>query len=226
MEDLDLRRLADIPDPFAEAARRSVRPPGEKPTARSPSRSRVRGLRVTAIAIALGSELAWLALVEHRSDIAAASPSALLLGIAVPLFAAALALAAATRRGATGLGESPSRVGALVGLSVTTFVVGTLFTAPPDPGGEFWGHALRCMAVTAALAAAPLALGVWSFQHAFAAATRWRSAALGVAAGALAAATMSLACSNDGAVHVIVGHGAMMLVGGAVGAALGRATRA
>ncbi|MGO9835341.1 MAG: NrsF family protein [Polyangiaceae bacterium] len=227
MDDLDLDRLADIPDPFAEGAEKSPRPMTKRPSTPSADRGRLRTLRVVAITLALLAEAAWLVLVEHRSDIGALSPSVLLLGIGVPFVAAAVALAAAARRGPLGLGEPASRLAALVGLSVAVFVVGTLFATPQDyEAGPFWGHALRCMAVTAALASAPLALGVWSFRHAFVTATTWRSAGLGVAAGALAAATMSLACTTDGVLHVLVGHGAMMLVGGAVGAALGRATRA
>jgi hypothetical protein len=236
MDDLDLRGLGDIPDPFARAARTSPRPPGDPPPS-SPSRAQVRGLRVAAVAIALLAQGVWLALVEHRSDIAASSVTGLLFGLGIPLVAAAVALAAATRRGALGLGESATRLAALVGLSVAVFVVGTMVAAPQalTSGGEagvtpssveFWDHARRCMAVTAALAALPLALGLMSFRHAFVAAARWRSAALGAAAGGLAAATMSLACSDGSAAHVLVGHGAMMLVGAAIGAALGGATRA
>jgi hypothetical protein len=33
---------------------------------------------------------------------------------------------------------------------------------------------------------------------------------------------MSLACWHDGALHIVVGHGTMMMVGGAAGALLGR----
>ena len=228
MADLDLRRMADIPDPFAIAAQGAPPPLAGKALDRSPSRAHVRGLRAAAVAIALLAEVAWLGLVEHRPDLTSVSPSVLVLGVGIPLVAAALALAAATRRGALGLGESTSRLVTLVGLSVAVFAAGTVFAAPRGSVGEadFWGHTLRCMGVTAVLASAPLALGVWSFRHAFVGAPVWRSAALGVAAGALAAATMTLACSTDGALHVLVGHGAMMLVGGAVGATLGRATRA
>jgi len=232
MEDLDLRDLADIPDPFAEAtdlaslASSRPGPPREKPAAPSAARARVRWLRGSAVVMALLSEVGWLALVEHRPDLEAVSPAGLLLGIGVPLLAAAVALAAAMRPGALGLGESVARQLGLIGLSFAVFVVGTLLASPADTEGPFWGHALRCMGVTAVLAAAPLALGVRSLRHAFAAASTWRSLGLGVAAGALASATMSLACSTDGVLHVLVAHGAMMLVGGAAGAAFGRATRA
>jgi hypothetical protein len=234
MDDLDLRRLGDIPDPFADAAGKPLASPashGERPTSRalaalapSSSRARVRAIRMGAIAIALLAQ-AVLLLLERRADLATTSSSSLAIGLGVPLVATLLALAAATRPGALGLGESTGRLMALVGAAVAVFAVGTLFAAPSDTEA-FWSHTLRCMGVTAALAAVPLAVGVGSFRHAFVTAARWRCAALGVAAGALAAATMSIACSTDGVLHVLVGHGAMMLVGGGVGAALGRAIRA
>ena len=76
------------------------------------------------------------------------------------------------------------------------------------------------MAVTGLLALGPLALGLWAFRRAFAAAAGWRTAAVGVAAGGLAAATMSLACPITTAAHVIVGHGLAMIVAGLAGALL------
>jgi hypothetical protein len=103
------------------------------------------------------------------------------------------------------------------------FAVATLMASPLDAGeGHFWNLAARCMGVTALLTVGPLVLGVVVFRHAFAAASAWRTAALGVACGAMTAATMSVACWHVGALHVIVGHGAMMVVGGVAGALLGR----
>jgi len=49
-----------------------------------------------------------------------------------------------------------------------------------------------------------------------------RRAALGVACGGLAAASMSLCCFHREMLHVLIGHGSMMLVGGVAGALLGR----
>jgi hypothetical protein len=224
MDDLDPRLLERIPDPFSEGAATAPPPLAKRPTAPSASRAHVREIRIGAIVAALLSQ-AVMILIERRADLATSSALTLVLGLGVPLVAAALALAAAVRPGGLGLGESTGRLMVLVGASVAVFAVGTLFAAPHD-SEAFWGHTLRCMGVTAALAAVPLAVGVGSFRHAFVTATRWRSAALGVAAGALAAATMTIVCSTDGVLHVLVGHGAMMLVGGAIGAALGGATRA
>jgi hypothetical protein len=224
MHELDPRLLESIPDPFSEGAAMAPPPLARRPTVPSASRAHVREIRIGAIVAALLSQ-AVMILIERRADLATSSALTLLIGLGVPLVATALALAAAVRPGVLGLGESTGRLIMLVGASVAVFAVGTLLAAPHD-SEAFWGHTLRCMGVTAALAAVPLAVGVGSFRHAFVTATRWRSAALGVAAGALAAATMSIACSTDGVLHVLVGHGAMMLVGGAIGAAFGRATRA
>ena len=52
------------------------------------------------------------------------------------------------------------------------------------------------------------------------AAAGWRTAAMGVAAGALSASTMSLACPLTYATHVIVGHGVVMIVTAVIGGLL------
>lgn len=218
-----LDRLAEIPDPFASSARS----PGPRPTparlARSPGRARVRTLRLTAAAAALFCDASWVALIERRPDLAAVPSSRLALGLAIPLAAAVLALSAVTRRGRAGLGETKARVLTLAVASPSLFAAATVLvapTGPPDP--LFFRHAAGCIGVTALLAVGPLTLGLLAFRHAFAMASAWRAAALGVASGALAAATMTLVCPIGSASHVVFGHGAMMLIGGAVGAMLGR----
>lgn len=222
MAPFDLERLNEIPDPFAGAADAPVRAPAPKGMAPSPPRSRVQAVRAGALAAAFLAEGAWLLLVEHRPDLPALSRLGLALGLGIPLLAGAVALGAAARRGGLGLGESARRMAGLVGAAIAVFVVGTTMAAPPDTEVDgFWGHTVRCMLVTAVLAAAPLALGVWAFRHSFVASTRWRGAALGTAAGALAAATMSVACASAGVVHVLLGHGVILLAGAVAGALLG-----
>ncbi|MDP9152004.1 MAG: hypothetical protein M3O36_18935, partial [Myxococcota bacterium] len=81
--------------------------------------------------------------------------------------------------------------------------------------------ALGCMATTAALAGVPAIAAGWAYRHAFVG-SGWRTATLGVACGALAAATMSIACSVGSVLHVLVGHGSMMLAFGLLGALLAR----
>jgi len=221
-DDLDLRRLAEIPDPFAGASGAPA-PVKAPPPVASPTRRDVRRRRAIAAAAALAYEAGWVLVVERRRDLGQLPAWAIALGLVIPLAAAALALLAVTGSGRRGLGAPASWLAGLTLTPPVLFVVSTVLTNPLDAGeGHFWNLAVRCMGVTALLTAAPLALGALVFRHAFATASVWRTAALGVACGALAAATMSLACWHGGALHAIVGHGALMLIGGVAGALLGR----
>jgi hypothetical protein len=166
-------------------------------------------------------DAAWLVFRETRPDLRSLPGSEIALGLAIPLVTVVVALAAASRPGARGLGLPAARVGALGVGALVLFAVATLVAAPagpPDPA--FWVHAAGCAIVTTILTAGPLALGLWAYRHAFAGASTWRTAAIGIACGGLAAATMSLACPISSASHVILGHGAIMLVAALTGALL------
>ena len=221
-EDLDLQQLADIGDPFAQDAGAPIRPLDRSRTAASPSptRARTRALRVIALGAAVLCDVGWL-LFHTRGNLGQQAFSSVAVGIAIPLVAAAVALAAAVRRGPRGLGAPAARIAALAVGAPILFAAATLVAAPPEAGDPlFWRHAVGCMTVTALLTLGPLALGLWAFRHGFAAAAGWRTAAIGVAAGALAATTMSLHCSITTAGHVIVGHGLVMIFAGLAGALL------
>ena len=221
-DDLDLKRMGEIPDPFAGPLRGPA-PERIQPAGASPTRSQVRRKRAIAAAAAVAYEVGWVLVVERRRDLGQLPAWTIALGLVIPLASAALALAAVTGAGRRGLGAPASWLAALTLMPPFLFSVATLVVGPLDAGeGHFWNLAVRCMGITALLTAGPLALGALVFRHAFAAASVWRTAALGVACGAMAAATMSLACWHVGALHAIVGHGAMMLVGGVAGALLGR----
>ena len=220
-DDLDLQRMTEIPDPFRPS--RGPVPGGVQPVGASSARRQVRRNRAIAAAAAVAYEVGWVLVVERRRDLGQLPAWTIALGLVIPLAAAALALVAVTGSGRRGLGAPASWLAGLTVMPPALFAVATLVTGPLDGGeGHFWNLAVRCMGVTALLTAGPLALGAVVFRHAFAAASVWRTAALGVACGAMAAATMSLACWHVGALHAIVGHGAMMLVGGFAGALLGR----
>jgi hypothetical protein len=223
-DDFDLNRLGDIADPFAQDATAPVRPADRSRFplgAPSPTRARVWRARAIALAAAVAYEVAVLVLHRHRPDLGSASAWSLVLGITIPLCASALALSAAIRRGPRGLGLPAAYVAAVAVAAPLFFVAATVLAAPPDGGDPlFWRHAAGCMAVTAILALGPMALGLWAFRHAFAASAGWRTAALGVAAGALSASTMSLACPITAAGHVLLGHGVVMLVTALVGGLL------
>ncbi len=221
-DDFDLQKLADIGDPFAQDAKAPIRPlDRSRPAAPSPTRARTRALRAIALAAALLCDVAWLLFHETRGNLAQQGAWSVALGIAIPFGAAGLALAAAVRRGPRGLGAPAGRIAALAVGAPILFAAATLLAAPPESGDPlFWRHAVGCMTVTALLTLGPLALGLWAFRHGFAAAAGWRTAAIGVAAGALAAATMSLHCPITTAGHVILGHGLVMIVAGLAGALL------
>jgi hypothetical protein len=220
-DDLDLQRLQEIPDPFAP----SELPPSMAPFPRGASPTRADRARrsVLTAAVVLAYEVGWVVVVERRRDIATIPAWSLALGLLIPLAASTLAFGAVSARGRRGLGLPASWLAVLCALAPVLFGALTLATSPPDTDtGRFWDLAVRCMGVTMLLTAVPLAMGAWVFRHAFVAASTWRTAALGGACGGLAAATMSLACWHSGALHIVVGHGTMMLVGGAAGALLGR----
>jgi len=225
-DELDLDRLAQIPDPFAETV--GPAPPMTAPAGTAaPTRAEVGRRRLIAAAAAVLYEIAWVAVVERRHDLASLPASTLGLGLLVPLGAAVVAFGAVSGKGRLGLGAPVLRLAFLAALAPVLFAVATVATSPRDDDGPFWGLAGRCMAVTAVLMVPPLVLAVLAFRRAFVTASVWRTGALGVACGGLAAATMSLVCWHSGALHVVVGHGAMMVAGGALGALLGRSiTRA
>jgi hypothetical protein len=220
-DDFDLRRLGEIPDPFAPSD--TPLPAEPPPAAASPTRQALRRTRTIAAAAALAYQAGWILVVERRRDLGSLPARTVALGLGIPFAAALLAFAAVVGRGRRGLGVPASWLAGLCALPPVLFVVGTLCISPVDaPTGRFWDLAVRCIGVTALLTAGPLALGALVFRHAFVVASTWRTAALGLTCGALAAATMSLACPHGDALHVVVGHGTMILVGGAIGALLGR----
>jgi hypothetical protein len=142
--------------------------------------------------------------------------------MAVPAAACVVALAGAVRSGGLGLGAPARRLAVLAVASFTVFVSGTMLHSPADVVvAGYWSHTARCTGITFALAAVPLALGVWAFRRSFVVSSRWRGACLGAAAGALAATTMSLICAVDGMAHIVIGHGLVILAGAAAGAAFG-----
>jgi hypothetical protein len=221
--DIDLKRLGEIADPFAEAVHPPLRPMGVQEMPWSPNRSRVRALRIVAVVAALLYDLAWLAFVETRPDIHSIPPEQLASGLTIPLVSAAMAIGAGTRSGARGLGDPKWRVAAFAMAAPVWFALATLLVAPHEPHVElFWRRAAGCFFTTGLLALGPLALGVVTFRRAFVSAAVWRTAAIGVACGALASATMSLACPIGNVWHVLVGHGVILVAAGLCGAALGR----
>jgi hypothetical protein len=221
--------LAGIPDPFEGAAapwpQRSPPVIGAAANLAGSTRSTRHQVRYAAAGAALFYEIAWVIFVERRADLAALPASRIALGLMIPWAALAVALVAAVQRGRIGLGASTTYLKACVLLSVCFFAIATWLVAPHAPAGSaapFWHRTAVCASVTAILTAVPLGLGVLAFRRAFVAAATWRTALLGVACGALAASTMSIVCQDAAPLHVLLGHGTMMVVGGVLGAFFGR----
>jgi hypothetical protein len=220
---LDLKDLDGIGDPFAGEAAGPARPMTAEalpaPVRDSPTRSRVHAARWAALVAAVAIDALWTVIHEHRPDLEIAPALEIACGLLVPLSAAALALAAVVRSGPRGLGLPTTKLLPLLVAVCLLFVAGTQITAPSSPPDPlFWAHAGRCIKATMGFTVVPLVLGLWAFRRSFAAAAAWRTAAIGMAAGALAATVMSVACSLTSAPHVLLGHGLMILVAGLVGA--------
>jgi hypothetical protein len=72
------------------------------------------------------------------------------------------------------------------------------------------------------LAALPFAAGFYVFRRALAGSAWLRMAIVGVACGALGAVLVRLHCPRDSFAHVALGHGAALVLFGALGVAVGR----
>jgi hypothetical protein len=217
----DIHRIADVPDPLSGVDDWPLPSRRDVAFAASPTRSRMATARATALGAALLYELAWLVVMSKRDDLHTTPRAVLLTELAIPVMAALLALFAATP-GALGLGQPKGRMTVLALLAPALFVAATVVMSPGGADAEpFFMHSLRCFAWTAVYSIGPMVFAAWAFRRSFVGAPVWRSAALGMACGAVGAATMSLVCAVGSPAHVLVGHGGMMLVGAAAGAWLG-----
>jgi hypothetical protein len=217
--------FADIPDPLGPAAEWAGRPPAAapRPQAAAPTRGRTLAIRSLAVVAALLYEGALLA--AFRAHASGRPAKLLAIGLAAPVIAGALGLAAGAQRGRRGLGLPAARIAALTLFAPVIFVAASSLGMPPDANdGLYWHHAVACMITGTCLTAGPVALVALAWRRAFAAAAAWRTAAMGVASGALGVITLTLICPVTTAWHVAVGHGAAIVLGGLAGAAVARWT--
>lgn len=225
----DLERLDEIPDPYADA--------GEPPpmsaalvaalAAPSPTRARVRALRLGALALAVASQVVLVAGLGLRRDLASTARVAWALGAIGPLVAAAVALAVALRRGRAGLGVARGALVVTLAVAIAAFAIAVVADAALAGAREEPGLRANvvCAAIAVALAAGPMLLVALAFRRAFPAAAGARTASLGVACGALAALASHAHCAIDAPVHAIFGHGFAIALGALIGAGLARVTR-
>jgi len=214
--------FGDIPDPFDHAAWESPRVP-PRPAVPYPTRERTRAARGMALVLALAYEAVLIA--AYGSHTVARTSAAVLVGAAIPGAAGLLALVASVHPGPRGLGlPRPALTSAAIAVPVL-FCLGALIWLPGGPGrGDFTTGVLTCIMNGAVLTAGPVALAATAWRRAFPAASEWRTAALGAACGSLGATALAVICADGSALHVILGHGAAIVLGGLVGAVLARLT--
>lgn len=227
MDELDSKAMREIPDPFADEAGAAPRAFDAGTLPAAPTRTRVRAVRAIAAVGAVLFNVAWVFAMGLRADLTTVPPWLLAAGIAAPLAGTVIAISAWARSGQRGLGPTKPLLASLVIAPTILFGVVALVATVAGRDAANLPSTARCLMGTAMLTVVPLVALVIAFRHAFATASRWRTAAIGVTCGALAATTMRLTCINDLPAHVLLGHGAFLVVGGVVGAWIGaRFTRA
>lgn len=232
--DLDLNRLDEIPDVWAQPPAQEIPPP---PRFALEEAGPVRGVVRRRRAFALLGGFAWLAaqvgVLGLRTDFDQLGTVFSLIQVALPAALGAVSLAVFLWPGRDGLGARPATLRAvtmlvLVALTAVTFVYPAPFkyVAPPGlPPPLAW--MLVCADIVFVMGVIPLAAAAAAWRRGFAVAAAERTAALGAAAGFGAITSMHLHCQNILPEHVLFGHivpaAALALLGGLV---LHRLTRA
>jgi hypothetical protein len=219
--------FGDVPDPLGAqgaAPHLPERPPGTRLTR---AELRVRGRLALAIAaIWLSAGLGWFGV---RGDLALVSAGGLLLLVVAPVLLAVLCLALALSGGRLGIGARLWLLVAVATLPQVFLLSVVPLLGPAAPGGPpgTTAETILCFGITLAFGFVPVLAAAFALRRAFAAASRWRSALVGSAAGFMAAALINLHCDRVGELHVMLGHlgaaVALTLLGGVL---LARATRA
>jgi hypothetical protein len=217
--DFDLDKLRDIPDPY-DASVATPAPVVVPPATSGLSRSSVRARR----GLIIGLSLCVVTLTALRMGIAPRSEGAAFfaLALALPALGGLLALFAAWSPGPRGLGLRTGQ------LALSAAVASALFVASTQ--AEYLGAAhprtmhgtLGCGAVSVVLAAIPLFAGFLAFRRGLGGNVALRMLCFGVGSGVLGAVLLRVHCVNDGAAHVLLGHGAAIVFGAVAGALVGR----
>jgi len=221
-EPSDLDLLLQVPDPFSHEA--APLPSLPSRPSHAPTRAQHRRRSLAAAIVALFLQVGWIVAWRRPLGPEMIRPH-IALDLGLPLAGAIFLWIAASHRGNRGLGVRTAWLGTEIAAVSLIFIVATLAFAPAGharSADAFLGAAIPCIVASGVLCAVSLGLCALAFRRAFAAASTWRTAVLGTACGALTTATMSLACSNATAMHLLLAHGWIILVGGAIGALLGR----
>ena len=217
--DFDLDKLRDIPDPY-DASVATPAPATDPPGASGLPRSSVRARR----GLLIGLSLLVAALLVLPLGIAPRTDGAafFVLALAVPALGGFLALSAAWSAGPHGLGLRTGQ------LALSAVVASALFLASTQ--AEHFGAThprsmhgtLPCGALSMVLAAVPLLAGFLAFRRGLGGNVALRMLCFGVGSGVLGAVLLRVHCPNDGAAHVLLGHGAAIAFCALAGALVGR----
>lgn len=216
---LDPKKLADIPDPFAMHEGDDASIPDAPALPDAPARAKTRSRRLMALAAAVACEAAMLGFVGLRNR-AALTYAVVAYGVLVPLTGTAVTIHWLQR-----FTSRASRVPFLI-LGVAAAFWATTFLARAA-GDESAVGMVGCLAGASMMAAGPAIVATLAMRHAYAAGATWRSASLGLASGLVGIAAIRLSCPNDAFAHVLIGHGGSIVLATLVSALLGpRVTRA
>ena len=208
--------FSDVPDPAATVAR--LPPPAAVvPAAPSPTRDQRRLRILIAAAIAA----AWVVALTMRFGVRGDLDGAGLIKIGVwAAMGVAVVLAVAPRRRALGPGARTLQA-AVVAVPVL-FALVAAFTARGAPGdGLASGALFACATAGFALAAGPIAVAGLVARRAFAVHPVLRGAALGALGGLWGSIAIQAHCPVEALAHVLIAHGAPLLLGALLGAAFG-----
>lgn len=227
-QDNDFDAMANIVDPFIDdlESLAAIDTNAPKEPRHGLNRDQILRRRVLCALGAVMYEGVMLGIMGVRGDLATLGIGTLVGGAGLPLLASALALLIATRTGPLRVGQAESVVGALLLGPLAVFCLSSLASMEGGSPPSFWVATAMCMIGTIMFAAGPLLLAILAFRRSFVAASHSKTAALGVACGALATGVFDLRCAVGSVPHVLLGHGAALVVGGLVGYQLARFTRA
>lgn len=219
----DLKALfGEIPDPEApllsSSSSQELRLPG---FGASPTRDTVRKRRLAALTGSAAWLLTHLAVYGIRADFEELPILYIAAQILLPSLAAVASLFAALSYGKLGLGSRIGLVSGLVLLGPLAFCLVALGAPIPRlttrDESSLLGI-LMCFDISVAWTTVPLLCAALTLPGAFATGVGWRSALVGASVGLLTGATMNLCCPNVAPLHLLVGHGAPVLVATLLGA--------
>ncbi len=216
--DFDLDMLKEVPDPYDAGA--SSRPPPKLPPPSAGRGSLGRRRRAVLLAV-LAVEVGWLlrAGMAPRLEMPAWFVTE---AFVLPVAGAVLAWYAATLPGRLGLGLSVRRLHAALAIAVALFGLSALFAPQSSMRELTLRSSLACATASILFAGLPFAAGFFVFRRALAGSAWLRMGIFGIACGSIGAALVRLRCPNDSIPHILLGHGAAILLFGLLGGKVGR----